>query len=73
MFYSQREEKPCPLNSVMKPSELLRQGYIVHWCYAINNQPKEEQAEDIPIVCEFKDVLLKSYRVFPPKRKQFLD
>jgi len=26
----------------------------------MNNQPKEEQAEDIPIVYEFKDVFLKS-------------
>ena len=30
MFYGQREEKPYPLNSIMQPSELLCQGYIVH-------------------------------------------
>ena len=43
----------------MKPSELLCQGYIVYWCYAINIQPKEEKAEDIPIVCEFREVFRK--------------
>ena len=56
MFYGQRKEKPYPLNSVMKLSELLCQGYIVHWCYAVNIQVKEEKAEDIPIVCEFREV-----------------
>jgi len=39
MFYVQREEIPCALNSVMKASELLRQGYIGYWCYAIDTQP----------------------------------
>jgi len=44
MFYSQRDEKPYPLNSVMKLSELLGQGCIVHWCYAINiNLRKKKQ------------------------------
>ena len=50
MFYGQREEKPCPLNFVMKASELLYQGYIGHWCYAIDTQSKEEKVEDIPVV-----------------------
>jgi len=68
MFYGQREEKPCPLNSIMQPSELLFQGYIVHWCYAINIQLKEEKAEDIPIVCEFRKVFQKSYRDCSAKR-----
>ena len=70
MFYGQREEKPCPLNSVMKPSELFCEGYIVHWCYAINIQPKEEKAEDIPIVCEFREVFRKSYRDCSAKRNR---
>jgi len=48
MFYGQREEKPCPLNSVMQPSELLCQGCIVHWCYAINIQLKEEKSRRHP-------------------------
>jgi len=61
MFYGQREKKSCPLNSVMKPSGLLCQGYIVHWCYAINIEQKEEKAEDIHIVCEFREVFRTSY------------
>ena len=52
----------CPFNSVMKTNELLYQGYIVHWCDAINTQPKEEKAEDIPIVCEFREVFRRSYQ-----------
>jgi len=28
MFYGHREEKTCPLNSIMKASELLCQRYI---------------------------------------------
>jgi len=61
MFHDQREQKSCPLNSIMKTRELLCQGYIVHWCYAINIQPKEEKAEDIPRVSGFRDVFLKNY------------
>jgi len=68
MFYGQREEKPCPLNSVMKLIELLCQGYIVHWCYAINFQLKEKKAEDISIVCGFREVFRKSYRDCSAKR-----
>jgi len=68
MFYVQREEKPCPLNSIMKSSELLYQRHIVHWCYAINIQLREEKAEDIPIVCEFREVFRKSYRDRSAKR-----
>jgi len=30
---------------------------IRYWCYAMDIQEKEEITEDIPIVCEFKDVL----------------
>ena len=60
MFYRQREEIPCPLNSVIKANELLCQGYIGYWCHAIDTQPQEE-TEDIPVVCEFRDVFLKSY------------
>ena len=44
----------------MQTNELLSQGYSVYWCYAINIQPKEEKAEDIPIVCEFREVFRKS-------------
>jgi len=61
MFHGHREEKPYPLNSVMEVSELLYQGYVVCWCYAMNIHPKEEKAEDIPIVCKFIDVFLKNY------------
>ena len=56
MFHDQREQKPYPLNFVMQTSELLCQGYRVHCCYAINIQLKEEKADDIPIVCEFREV-----------------
>jgi len=66
MLHDHRKEKPCPLNSVMETSELLCQGYVVYWCYAINIHPKErKKAEDILIVCEFRDVFLKSYRDCP--------
>ena len=49
----------------MKVSELLCQGYIGYWSYAINTQPQEEEAEDIPLVCEFGDVFLKGYSDYP--------
>ena len=62
MFHDQREQKPYALNSVMQTSEHLCQGYSVYWCYAINIQSKEEKAEDIPIVYEFREVFRKSYR-----------
>ena len=69
MFHGHRKEKPCPLNSVMETSELLRQGYVVYWCYAINIHPKErKKAEDISIVCEFREVFRKSYRDCSTKR-----
>ena len=68
MCYGQREEKPCPLNSVMKVSELLCKGYIGYWCYAIETQPQEEEVEDIPVVCEVRDVFLKGYWDCPAMR-----
>ena len=68
MFYRQREEMPCALNSVMKTSDLLCQGYIKYWCCVVDTQPQEEEAEDIPIVCEFRDVFLKSHWDCPAKR-----
>ena len=68
IFYVKREEIPCPLNSGMKASALLGQGYIRCWCYAFDTQPKEEKAEDSHVVCEFRDVFLKSYREYPAKR-----
>ena len=68
MFYGQREEKPCPLNSFMKTSEFLCQGYILYWCYASNIQPKEEKTKDIPIVSGFRDVFLKNYKECSAKR-----
>ena len=52
----------------MKASELLSQGYIGYWCCAINTQPQEEEAKDIPVVCEFRHVFLKGY----PKEKLIL-
>jgi len=33
--------------------ELLCQRYIRYWCYVIDTQLQEEEAEDIPVVCEF--------------------
>jgi len=68
MFYGQRKEIPCPLNSVMKASELLYQGYIKYWYYAIDTQPQEDGVEDIPIVCECRDVFLKSHWYYLVKR-----
>ena len=56
MFYGQREKIPCPLNSVMKASELLYQRYIGYWYYAIDTQPQEEEVEDTPVVFEFRVV-----------------
>lgn len=65
MFYGQRKETPCPLNYVLKASELLCQGHIGYWYYAIDNQPQEEGAEDIPVLCEFRDVFLRVTRTAP--------
>ena len=48
MFHGHRKEKPCPLNSVMETSELLCQGYLVYWCYAINIHPKEGKSSRYP-------------------------
>ena len=73
MIYGQREEKHYPLNSVMKASELLCQGYIGYWCYAINTQQKEEKAKDINVVCEFREVFLKTYWDCLAKRNWFWD
>ena len=57
MFHGQREQKKTLFfKYCYQTSELLCQGYIVHWCYAINIQLKEEKAEDIPIVCELREV-----------------
>jgi len=39
-----KEEKPCPLISVMKGSKLLCQWYIRYWCCAwIFRKKKKEQ------------------------------
>ena len=48
MFYGHREEKPCPLNSVMETSELLCQGYVMDWRYAINIHLKEGKSRRYP-------------------------
>jgi len=42
-FYGQREEKPCPLISVMNLSKILCQGYIDYWCQGIDIQKREKQ------------------------------
>jgi len=55
-FYEQREAKSRSLISIMKVSKLLCQGCIGYWCYAIDTQTKEEEAENIPVVCEFENV-----------------
>jgi len=44
MFYGQREEKPYPLNFVMKPSELLCQGYIGVMLLTFNLRKKKQKA-----------------------------
>jgi len=43
------------------------QGYIVHWCYAINIQLKEEKAEDIPIVVSSEKFSGKVTGTAPPR------
>ena len=68
-FYGQREEKSYPLISAMKSSKLFCQGCIGYWCYAINTQTKEEKAENIPFVCEFKDVFCKELPGLPSQRE----
>ena len=68
MFYRQRGEIPCPLNFVMKASDLLCQGYIRCWCCAIDTQPQEDEAKDILVAFEFRDVFLMSYWDYPAKR-----
>ena len=60
-FYGQRDEKPYFVILAIKASKLLCQGCIGYWCYAMDTQKKEEIIEDILLVCEFKDVSLKSY------------
>jgi len=64
--YGQREEKSCPLISVMKASQLLYQGCIGYWCYAIKTQTKWEKAENIPLVGEFEDVSPEKLSGLPP-------
>jgi len=52
----------------MEVSELLCQGSIGYWCHAIDSQLKEKKAKDSLIVCEFRDIFLKSYRDYLAKR-----
>ena len=41
-------------------------GVIGYWCYAIDTQTKEEEAENILVVCEFEDVFPEELRGLPP-------
>ena len=66
--YGQREEKPCSIIYAMKASTLLHQC-IRYWCYAMDIHEKEETAEDILVVCEFKDVLFKELLRLPPLKR----
>jgi len=68
-FYVQREETPRFIISTMKASKLLCQSCIGYWCYAIETKAKEEKAEDIPVVCEFKDFLPKGLPGLAPQRE----
>jgi len=68
-FYRQREEESYPLISPIKASKLLCQGCIGYLCYAIDSQIKEENAENIPVVYEFKDVFFEELPGLPPQRE----
>ena len=68
-FYVQMEGKPCLLISAVKVSKLLHQKYIGYWCYAISTQEKEEKIEDIPMVCEFRDVFREEFPGLLPWRE----
>jgi len=68
-FYGQREGKRYSIISTMKTSNLLCQSFARNWCYAINIQKKEEKAEDIPIVREFKYVFPKELSGLLPQRE----
>ena len=48
---------------------MLRIHCVLELCYL--TQSKEEKVEDIPTICEFRDVFLKSYRDHPTKRLIF--
>ena len=50
----------------MKASKLLCQGRIGYWCYAIDTRIKEEEAANIPVVCEFEDVFPEELPGLPP-------
>jgi len=68
-FYGLREANSCSLISAMKASKLLCQGCIEYWCYAIDTQTKEEEVENIPVVCEFEDVFHEELPKLPLQRK----
>ena len=68
-FYGQREKKSYLLISAMKASKLLRQGCMGYWCYAMDTQVKGEEAENIPVVCEFDDVFPEELPGLPPQRE----
>ena len=53
----------------MKASKLLYQGCIGYWCYAISTQTKEDEVENIPVICEFEDVFLEEVPGLPPQRE----
>jgi len=68
-FYRQREQKSCPLIFAIKSSKLLCKGCVRNWCYATNTRRDEEKVEDIPVVCEFRDVFPKELPGLPLQRK----
>ena len=43
-----------------------------YWCYAMEAQSKGEKAKDIPIICVFGDVFLKSCQDCPCRGKLIL-
>jgi len=67
--YGQREAKSCSLISAIKASKLLCQGCIGYWCYAIDTKTKEEEAKNIPVVCEFEDIFPEELLGLSPQRE----
>jgi len=69
VFLWAKEAKSYSLIFAMKASKLLCQGCIGYWCYATDTQTKEEEARNIPVVCEFEDVFPEELPGLPPHRE----
>ena len=42
---------------------------IGNWCYVMDSYEEEQTVEDIPIVCNFKDVVPEELAGLPPQRE----